>query len=91
MAPISLASPCILEVEHFLRGQIAEFIVKGRDRMPDLRIDPPGLVRPLLSLGWCQWVGAAIFFWGWLHQFRCHSILVSSFAFKPRNKCSSGL
>ena len=32
---------------------------------------------PLLKLGWCQWVGAAIFFWGWLHQRHCHAILVS--------------
>ncbi|KAJ1702972.1 hypothetical protein LUZ63_002751 [Rhynchospora breviuscula] len=77
MAPLSLASPCIIEVVNFLRGQIAEFTVKGRDRMPDLRIDPAGLVKPLLSLGWCQWVGATIFFWGWLHQLRCHSILGS--------------
>ncbi|KAF3340377.1 polyprenol reductase 1 isoform X1 [Carex littledalei] len=77
MVPISLASPCIIDVVNFLRGQIAEFIVKGRDRMPDLRIDPPGLVGPLFSLGWCQWVGAAVFFWGWFHQLRCHSILGS--------------
>ncbi|KAJ4811679.1 3-oxo-5-alpha-steroid 4-dehydrogenase 3 [Rhynchospora pubera] len=76
-APLSLASPCIIEGEIFLRAQIAEFIVKGRDKMSDLRIDPPGLVNPLLSLGWCQWVGAAIFFFGWVHQFRCHSILGS--------------
>ncbi|KAJ3706916.1 hypothetical protein LUZ61_010621 [Rhynchospora tenuis] len=77
MAPLTLASPCIKEVVNFLRAQIAEFIVKGKDKMPDLRIDPPGLVNPLLSLGWCQWVGAAIFFLGWVHQFRCHSILGS--------------
>ncbi|KAJ4811677.1 3-oxo-5-alpha-steroid 4-dehydrogenase family protein [Rhynchospora pubera] len=77
MAPLSLASPCIIEVVSFLHGQIAEFTVKGRDSMPDLRIDPPGLVKPLFSLGWCQWVGATIFFWGWLHQLRCHSILGS--------------
>ncbi|VAH50261.1 unnamed protein product [Triticum turgidum subsp. durum] len=45
--------------------------------MPDLVIDSPSLLKPLLKLGWCQWIGAIIFLWGSLHQIRCHAILGS--------------
>ncbi|KAM3388682.1 hypothetical protein ACQJBY_011055 [Aegilops geniculata] len=76
-APLSLASSCLPEAIDFIRGQIVEFIVKGRARMPDLVIDSPSLLKPLLKLGWCQWIGAIIFVWGSLHQIRCHAILGS--------------
>ncbi|KAM3369133.1 hypothetical protein ACQJBY_017189 [Aegilops geniculata] len=76
-APLSLASSCLPEAIDFIRGQIVEFIVKGRARMPDLVIDSPSLLKPLLKLGWCQWIGAIIFIWGSLHQIRCHAILGS--------------
>ncbi|GJN01991.1 hypothetical protein PR202_ga19301 [Eleusine coracana subsp. coracana] len=76
-APLSLASSCIPEAMQYLRGQVAEFIVKGRARMPDLVIDSSSLLMPLVKLGWCQWIGAVIFLWGSLHQIRCHSILGS--------------
>ncbi|OAY82498.1 Polyprenol reductase 1 [Ananas comosus] len=76
-APLSLGSSCLLEALNYARGQIAEFIVKGRARMPDIEVDWLGLLKPLLNLGWCQWVGAAIFSWGWLHQLHCHMILGS--------------
>ncbi|XP_062185949.1 polyprenol reductase 1-like [Phragmites australis] len=76
-APLSLASSCIPEAMQYLQGQIAEFIVKGRARMPDLVIDSSSLLRPLLKLGWCQWIGAVIFILGSLHQMRCHAILGS--------------
>lgn len=75
-APLSLASSCLPEAIQYLRYQIAEFIVKGRARMPDLAIDPSHLLKPLLNLGWCQWIGAVIFIWGSLHQIQCHAILV---------------
>lgn len=75
-APLSLASSCLPEAIQYLRYQLAEFIVKGRARMPDLAIDPSHLLKPLLKLGWCQWIGAVIFIWGSLHQIRCHAILV---------------
>ncbi|KAF7002912.1 hypothetical protein CFC21_018318 [Triticum aestivum] len=75
--PLSLASSCLPEAIDFIRGQIVEFIVKGRARMPDLVIDSPSLLKPLLKLGWCQWIGAIIFSWGSLHQIRCHAILGS--------------
>ncbi|OEL38183.1 Polyprenol reductase 1, partial [Dichanthelium oligosanthes] len=32
-------------------------------------------LKPLLKLGWCQWIGAVIFIWGSLHQIWCHAIL----------------
>lgn len=76
-APISLASSCLPEATDYLQGQIAEFIVKGRARTPDLVIDYSSLLKPLLKLGWCQWIGAVIFIWGSLHQIRCHAILGS--------------
>ncbi|CAM0903254.1 unnamed protein product [Alopecurus aequalis] len=76
-APISLASSCLPEAIDYLRDQIVEFIVKGRARMPDLVIDSSFLLKPLLKLGWCQWIGAVIFIWGSLHQIRCHAILGS--------------
>ncbi|XP_066345700.1 polyprenol reductase 1-like isoform X2 [Miscanthus floridulus] len=76
-APLSLASSCLPEAIQYLRYQIAEFIVKGRARMPDLAIDPSHLLKPLLKLGWCQWIGAVIFIWGSLHQIHCHAILGS--------------
>ncbi|CAN6240574.1 unnamed protein product [Urochloa humidicola] len=76
-APLTLASPCLPEAMQYLRYQIDEFIVKDQARMPDLVIDPSNLMRPLLKLGWSEWIGAAIFMWGSLHQFRCHAILGS--------------
>ncbi|XP_020403034.1 polyprenol reductase 1 isoform X1 [Zea mays] len=76
-APLSLASSCLPETIQYLRYQIAEFIVKGRAKMPDLAIVPSHLLKPLLKLGWCQWIGAIIFIWGSLHQIHCHAILGS--------------
>lgn len=76
-APLSLASACALEVLSYAGGQIAEFIVKGRERMPVMEFSWWDLLKPLISLGWCQWIGSAIFIWGWIHQFRCHAILGS--------------
>ncbi|KMZ68334.1 3-oxo-5-alpha-steroid 4-dehydrogenase family protein [Zostera marina] len=34
-------------------------------------------LKPLPQLGWYQWIGTAIFMWGWIHQLRCHTILGS--------------
>ncbi len=76
-APLSLASSCIPEAAEYFQGQVPEFVVKGRARMPDLVIDSSSLLQPLLKLGWTQWIGAVIFIWGSLHQIRCHAILVS--------------
>lgn len=54
-----------------------EFFVKGKDRMQVGEFDLWGHVSPLMQLKWYAWIGAAFFFWGWIHQRCCHAILVS--------------
>ncbi|OVA12602.1 3-oxo-5-alpha-steroid 4-dehydrogenase [Macleaya cordata] len=76
-APLSLCSICAPEVFSFALRQVAEFIVKGRDKMPIIEFDWWGYVQPLTKLEWVQWIGAAIFIWGWIHQRHCHAILGS--------------
>ncbi|PIA57210.1 hypothetical protein AQUCO_00600145v1 [Aquilegia coerulea] len=76
-APLSLCSTCAPEVVNFAIHSLAEFIIKGRDKMPILEIDWLGYVNPLTKLGWFQWIGATVFIWGWAHQRRCHAILGS--------------
>lgn len=74
-APLSLCCNFAPEVFEYVVNQITEFIVKGEDQMAPLEFQWSEYLSPLLKLGWCQWVGAAIFFWGWLHQRCCHAIL----------------
>lgn len=77
-APLSLCSICAPEVLSFAAHQVAEFVVKGGDHIPIIEFDWWAYLMPFTKLGWCQWIGAAIFIWGWIHQYRCHSILVSA-------------
>ncbi|KAL2925134.1 Polyprenol reductase 2 [Bienertia sinuspersici] len=74
-APLSLSCNCAPEVFTFTTNRVAEFIVKGKNRMPPPEFQWLEYLSPLLKLGWIQWVGAVIFFCGWLHQRRCHAIL----------------
>lgn len=76
-APLSLCCTFAPEVFEFVKNLVAEFIVKGKDRMskPDFNIWM--FVTPFLRLRWYAWIGAAIFLWGWVHQLRCHEILGS--------------
>uniref|UniRef100_A0A7C9A574 3-oxo-5-alpha-steroid 4-dehydrogenase C-terminal domain-containing protein n=2 Tax=Opuntia streptacantha TaxID=393608 RepID=A0A7C9A574_OPUST len=76
-APLSLCCNFAREVFEYVENWITEFIVNGKDRMPPLEFQWSEYLCPLLKLGWCQWVGAAIFFWGWLRQRRSHAILGS--------------
>lgn len=76
-APLSLGSTCALDGLSYFGRQIGLFIVKGRSQMPDLKFFHWELLMPFLSLGWCQWLGASLFVWGWIHQLRCHAILGS--------------
>ncbi|MCL7032876.1 hypothetical protein MKW94_002147 [Papaver nudicaule] len=80
-APLSLCSVCAPEVFNFAIHHVAEFIDKGWDKMlirgPISEIDWLIYVQPLTALEWLQWIGAAIFIWGWIHQRRCHAILGS--------------
>ncbi|KNA10694.1 hypothetical protein SOVF_141950 [Spinacia oleracea] len=74
-APLSLCCNCAPEVFTFVANTVAEFIVKGKNRMPPLEFQWLEFLTPLLKLRWFQWIGAVIFFCGWLHQRRCHAIL----------------
>ncbi|CAN6543938.1 unnamed protein product [Malus baccata var. baccata] len=76
-APLSLCCNNVLEVYKFSISGVAEFIVKGKSSMREVEFDWLQFVNSLLKLGWLQWIGAAIFFWGWIHQRRCHAILGS--------------
>ncbi|MQL87831.1 hypothetical protein Taro_020389 [Colocasia esculenta] len=74
-APISLCSSIALEVLSYTVNQINEFVVKDRSRMPAVEFAFWEYLKPLMKLGWRQWIGAAIFLWGWIHQYHCHAIL----------------
>ncbi|KAI3942735.1 hypothetical protein MKW92_045592 [Papaver armeniacum] len=77
---ISLCSICAPEVFNFAIHQVVDFIVKGRDKMlirHISEIDWSVYVQPFIQLEWVQWIGAAIFIWGWIHQRRCHAVLVN--------------
>ena len=76
-APLSLCCICAPEVFKFAANQLKEFIVKGKNQMPVIEFDWWGYMSSLMKLGWPSWLGAAIFIWGWIHQHRCHAILVS--------------
>ncbi|XP_021889256.1 polyprenol reductase 2 isoform X3 [Carica papaya] len=74
--PLSLCCSFAPEVSRFTMNLMAEFVAKGKSQMsaPEFHWE---YASPLLKLGWCQWIGATIFLWGWIHQFRCHSVLGS--------------
>lgn len=76
-APLSLCTCCAVEVFNFTADQVAEINVEGRDLLSITGSDWWGYVKPITKLGWFEWIGAAIFIWGWVHQCRCHAILVS--------------
>uniref|UniRef100_A0A7N0VFA9 3-oxo-5-alpha-steroid 4-dehydrogenase C-terminal domain-containing protein n=1 Tax=Kalanchoe fedtschenkoi TaxID=63787 RepID=A0A7N0VFA9_KALFE len=75
--PLSLCHGCIVEVLNFTADQVAEFYVIGQERMSVIEHEFWGYLKPLTKLGWCEWAGAAIFLWGWIHQRNCHAILGS--------------
>lgn len=77
-APISLGVSCAPEALTYARNQILELILNGKEQMPDIQIDWVLVFKPFIYLEWQQWIGAIIFFWGWLHQYYCHAILVRS-------------
>ncbi|WJX45249.1 hypothetical protein P8452_32143 [Trifolium repens] len=76
-APLSLCGDCALDVFDLLTNLVTEFIVKGKNHMPIPEIEFWLLLNPLTRLGWKHWIGAAVFSWGWIHQYRCHKILGS--------------
>ncbi|XP_056160151.1 polyprenol reductase 2-like isoform X2 [Syzygium oleosum] len=76
-APLSLCSNFAAEVYEFSANRVSEFIVRGKDQMASSEFDLLEFVNPLMKLGWRHWIGAIIFFWGWIHQHQCHRILGS--------------
>ncbi|KAG8655746.1 polyprenol reductase 2 isoform X2 [Manihot esculenta] len=76
-APLSLSSACVADAFIFSANEVTRFIFKGKGSMRATEFDWWDFVNPLMKLGWCQWFGAAIFFFGWIHQLRCHAILGS--------------
>ncbi|KAF9676094.1 hypothetical protein SADUNF_Sadunf09G0102600 [Salix dunnii] len=75
--PLTLCCTFAPEALKFGTNEVFEFIVKGTSSMQDNEFHWWDFVNPFLKLGWCQWIGAVIFLWGWIHQHRCHAILVS--------------
>ncbi|KAK8260238.1 hypothetical protein V6Z11_D13G108900 [Gossypium hirsutum] len=71
VAPLSLCCTCAPEVFEFTLDLVSE----GRKQWQPLEVI--GGNRFPLWLRWKQWVGSAIFLWGWIHQLRCHAILGS--------------
>ncbi|KAL5791086.1 hypothetical protein ACOSQ2_005974 [Xanthoceras sorbifolium] len=73
VAPLSLCCSLAPEVFEFI-------VVKGgeNDQMAASEFEWWELVNPLtMKLGWLQWIGDAVFLWGWIHQRRCHAVLGS--------------
>ncbi|KAL5788741.1 hypothetical protein ACOSP7_005690 [Xanthoceras sorbifolium] len=66
LAPLSLCCTLAPEVFKFAAEQMAAFEFEWWE-----------FVNPLVKLGWLQWIGAAIYLWGWIHQHHCHVILGS--------------
>ncbi|CAM8966578.1 unnamed protein product [Rhodiola kirilowii] len=75
--PLSLCHGCVLEILNFAADQVAELSVMGQEKVSVIEYDFWGYLKPMTKLGWCQLVGAAVFFWGWVHQRNCHAILGS--------------
>ncbi|XP_028755648.1 polyprenol reductase 2 isoform X4 [Neltuma alba] len=74
-APLSLCCDCALEVRDFTAKLVIAFIVKDKVHMPETELDYSLILNHLFKLGWLPWFGATIFLWGWIHQYRCHTIL----------------
>uniref|UniRef100_A0A6N2LLK7 3-oxo-5-alpha-steroid 4-dehydrogenase C-terminal domain-containing protein n=1 Tax=Salix viminalis TaxID=40686 RepID=A0A6N2LLK7_SALVM len=75
--PLTLCCTCAPNVFKFGTSEVMEFIVKGRSSIQAIEFDWRDIFNPFLNLGWFLWIGAAIFLWGWIHQYRCHAILGS--------------
>uniref|UniRef100_A0A6N2L5E3 3-oxo-5-alpha-steroid 4-dehydrogenase C-terminal domain-containing protein n=1 Tax=Salix viminalis TaxID=40686 RepID=A0A6N2L5E3_SALVM len=75
--PLTLCCTFAPEALKFGTNEVFQFIVKGTSSMQDIEFHWRDFINPFLKLGWCQWIGAVIFLWGWIHQHRCHAILGS--------------
>ncbi|CAN6451809.1 unnamed protein product [Victoria cruziana] len=75
-APLSFCSLCWPDVYGYVARIATSIIIKGKTPA-DMKYDWWRLVKPFTVLGWWQWIGAIMFAWGSMHQFRCHNILGS--------------
>ncbi|KAK1275711.1 Polyprenol reductase 1 [Acorus gramineus] len=72
-APLSLSSSCAPELCNYFTHQVSSINLRNGESSPVIEFEGYALLR----FRWCQWLGAAIFMWGWIHQYHCHSILGS--------------
>ncbi|KAJ6671462.1 POLYPRENOL REDUCTASE 2-LIKE [Salix viminalis] len=87
--PLTLCCTFAPEALKFGTNEVFQFIVKGTSSMQDIEFHWRDFINPFLKLGWCQWIGAVIFLWGWIHQHRCHAILVSiTISLSPVGRCN---
>jgi hypothetical protein len=82
-----------LFTQHFQDKQYVSALrtfVLRRLALPCLHHSLPSVLNPQISLleymksmrglQWFQWVGLAVFFLGWIQQYRCHMLLVSVYS-----------
>ncbi|KAK9002315.1 hypothetical protein V6N11_024999 [Hibiscus sabdariffa] len=76
-APLSLCSTWAPEVFRFTLNLVLQFSgEEGTKPMPvAIGVGEWESGNGVTKLGWYQWVGSAIFLWGWIHQLRGHAIL----------------
>ncbi|KAJ6692797.1 POLYPRENOL REDUCTASE 2-LIKE [Salix purpurea] len=75
--PLTLCCTFAPEALKFGTNEVFQLIVKGTSSMQDIKFHWQYFINPFWKLGWCQWIGAVIFLWGWIHQHLCHAILGS--------------
>ncbi|KAL9257381.1 Polyprenol reductase 2-like protein [Drosera capensis] len=73
--PLSLCCKSAPQLFTFAANQAAKFLDEGKNQLQSREFGLWDYLHLLMELGWSQWIGAAIFFWGSIHQLRCHAIL----------------
>ncbi|CAI0392906.1 unnamed protein product, partial [Linum tenue] len=74
-APLSLCHFCAFKALNFAVDEVV--VELNAKTQQDPSFAAIGGDNTDWKLGWCQWTGAALFAWGWVHQLRCHKILGS--------------
>ncbi|KAL9271715.1 Polyprenol reductase 2-like protein, partial [Drosera capensis] len=73
--PLSLCCKSVPQLSTFAANQAAKFLNEGKNQLQSREFGLWDYLPLLTELGWSQRIGAAIFFWGSIHQWRCHAIL----------------
>uniref|UniRef100_A0A2P2JTX7 3-oxo-5-alpha-steroid 4-dehydrogenase C-terminal domain-containing protein n=1 Tax=Rhizophora mucronata TaxID=61149 RepID=A0A2P2JTX7_RHIMU len=76
-APLCLCHFCALDALSFAADQAMQLSTRNQENFPSINFNWQTYVKPITKLRWCYWAGAAVFTWGWLHQYICHAILGS--------------